>query len=206
VSEGAEIRLLPDAEHSAVSPAGPLRSAQEAELAVEPGLLERIWRPELPELLGRAYWRFLERRSRGLLRVRYGPASRSILLAGRPRLELLRFRPPRYGRGPGFARVSWGIERGLLVGREGRGRGELQLEIRRIGQDGAGRELLRIRSSVSSYYPLLRGRGRFARLGALLYAQTQGRFHSAVTRGFLRSLVALDLPQLREGRRPPYED
>jgi hypothetical protein len=202
VSEGAEIRLLPDAERSAVSPAGPLRSAQEAELAVEPGLLERIWRPELAERLGRAYWRFLERRSRGLLRVRYGPASRSILLAGRPRLELLRFRAPRYGRGPGFARVSWGIERGLLVGREGRGHGELQLEIRRVGEDGAGRELLRIRSSVSSYYPLLRGRGRFARLGAFVYAQTQGRFHSAVTRGFLRSLVALDLPQLREERRP----
>jgi hypothetical protein len=205
VSERAEIRLLPDAERSAVTPTGPLRSAQEAELAVEPELLERVWRPELAERLGRAYWRFLEGRSRGLLRVRYGPASRSILLAGRPRLELLRFRAPRYARGAGFARVSWEIERGLLVGREGRGRGELTLEIRRIGEDGGGRHLLRIRSFVSSYYPLLRGRGRFARLGVLLYAQTQGRLHSAVTRGFLRSLVTLDLPQLREERQPAYE-
>jgi hypothetical protein len=53
---------------------------------------------------------------------------------------------------------------------------------------------VRVRSEVQNFYPLLRGRGRFARLGARLYAATQLRIHAHVTRGFLRSLARLDLP------------
>ena len=207
MSGQVEFRLLREPERSAVPVAGPLRSAQEAELALDPELSQRIWTPHLAERLGRAYWLFLESRSRGLLRVASMAGGPSVRIAGRPRLELLRFRAPRYQRDPGFAAVRWPIAGGLLVGREGRGRGQLQLDVRASGRDAAGRELVRARSSVRSYYPLLRGRGRLARVGVLLYAQTQGRIHTAITRAFLRSLVALDLPVLSgEGPGPFRRD
>jgi hypothetical protein len=204
LSGRASITILPDPERGAVTSSGPLRSLQEAELAIPAGALEEIWRPELAERLGLAYWRFLNRRSLGLLRVVYGPASLSVVLVNR-RLELLRFRAPRYDSGPGFGRVTWPIERGVLVSRRGRGRGYLQIDIQRLGPyEGGARERVRVRASVANYYPLLRGGGWFARIGALLYSQTQVRIHVWVTRGFLRSLADLDLPELRPERRGAY--
>jgi hypothetical protein len=43
---------------------------------------------------------------------------------------------------------------------------------------------------VHSFYPWLRGTGRFARIGVWIYAQTQQRIHRAVTRRFIRRLAA----------------
>jgi hypothetical protein len=198
------VRVLPDPERGPVGPDGPLRSVQEAELSLEPWLLDELWRPETLERLARGYWRYLNRMSLGLLRVSYGEGTRSIVLLW-SRLVLLRFREPRFDTGPGFGRVTWPIERGVLVAPEGRGRGYLSFDVRR--QEGeAAREAghVRIRAVVANFYPLLRGSGRLARIGAFLYSQTQLRIHVVVTRGYLRSLERGDLPPLRPGREAAY--
>ncbi len=188
-----QIRLLPEA-HAPVDPYGPAGSVQEAEAIVPAELLERLWRPSYLERLAHAYWRNLRRISLGLIRVLYAPDSRSIVLVHRP-LVLLRFRRPRYDTGLGFGQVTWPIERGLLVAK--RGRGHLRISVRRIESspgDPDRQERIRIRAEVQNFYPLLRGGGRFAQLGAHIYAATELRIHVLVTRGFLRSLSRLDLP------------
>jgi hypothetical protein len=188
-----QIRLLPEA-RAPVDPDGPSGSVQEAEAIVPDELLAQLWRPSYLERLAHAYWRHLRRISLGLIRVLYTPGSRSVVLVHR-RAVLLRFRRPRYDTGLGFGQVTWPIERGLLVAM--RGRGHLRISVRRTEpapDDPADATRIRIRAEVSNFYPLLRGRGRFARIGAHLYAATELRIHVLVTRGFLRSLGRLDLP------------
>jgi hypothetical protein len=197
------VRVLPDPERGPVTADGPLRSVQEAELAMDRSLLDELWRPETLERLARGYWRYLNRISLGLLRTAYSGSERSIVLVWR-RLELLRFREPRYDTGPGFGRVTWPIERGVLVAPAGRGRGYLRFDVRRLDREGDGEGGVRIRAVVENFYPLLRGSGWFARIGPFFYAQTQLRIHVLVTRGYLRSLERGDLPQLRPGREAAY--
>jgi hypothetical protein len=188
-----QIRLLPEA-RAPVDPDGPSGSVQEAEALVPNELLARLWRPSYLERLAHAYWRHLRRISLGLIRVLYTPGARSVVLVHR-RVVLLRFRQPRYDTGLGFGQVTWPIERGLLVAM--RGRGHLRISVRRTEPspaDPVDATRIRIRAEVRNFYPLLRGRGRFARIGAHLYAATELRIHVLVTRGFLRSLSCLDLP------------
>ena len=63
------VRVLPDPERGPVTPDGPLRSVQEAELSMQSSLLDELWHPETLERLARGYWRYLNRISLGLLRV-----------------------------------------------------------------------------------------------------------------------------------------
>ena len=185
--------LLPEAK-SPVSPDGPVGSVQEAEGLLPEELLERLWRPSYLERLASAYWRYLRRISLGFLRVIYEPHARSVVLLFRG-LTLLRFRKPQYDTGPGFGQVTWPIERGILVSSPGRG--YLRISVRRLeprAGDPPGRQRIHIRSEVQNFYPLLRGQGRFAKLGAFVYSATQLRIHRLVTNGFLRSLAKLDLP------------
>jgi hypothetical protein len=187
------VELLPE-DRPAVDPHGPTGSVQEADVVLSADLLEKLWRPSYLERLAAAYWRYLRRISLGMLRVVYRPDGRAVTLIHR-RLVLLRFRAPRYDTGPGFGQVTWPIERGLLVSLPGRG--HLRISVRRLESrptDGPDLARVRVRSEVQNFYPLLRGQGRFARLGARLYSATQLRIHVLVTRGFLRSLARLDLP------------
>jgi hypothetical protein len=102
----------------------------------------------------------------------------------------LRFRSPEYELLEGHGSVTWRIERGLLVSRNGRDQGFLRLSVARIDEPAAGdRVPVRVQMEVRNFYPWLRGSGRFARLGVWLYSETQQRFHRSVTRGFLRSLA-----------------
>lgn len=199
-----DLKILPDPIRGAATEDGPLRSAQEADVSLTRTELEELWKPETLERLARAYWRFLEKRSLHALKVIYGPNDRSVVL-GSKRLTLLRFRAPNFDRGKGFGRVTWQIERGVLVAPEGRGRGFLRFDIRRLGEAADGREHVRIRIEVANFYPMLRGSGRTARFGALFYGQTQARIHRWMTHGFLRSLAKLDLPELRPERQSAYE-
>lgn len=199
------VRVLPDPERGPVNPDGGLRSIQEAELEMSPELLEQLWRPETLERLARGYWRYLNRISLGLLRIAYGGSSRSIVLIWR-RFDLLRFREPRYDTGPGFGRVTWPIERGVLVAPSGRGRGYLRFDIRRLEPGPGGEGRVRVRAAVSNFYPLLRGSGWFVRVGSRVYAQTQLRIHVLVTRGYLRSLERGNLPPLRPERESAYRE
>jgi hypothetical protein len=189
----ASVRLIRRGESERVAATGAVASVQEAEVTLPPELLDALWRPENLERLARSYWRYLNRVTLGLVRVVYGTDYRSVVLLSR-RLPLLRFRAPEYETGPGRGQVTWTIERGLLVAREGRGAGFL-----RIGVSRPAEESVRVQLEVRNFYPWLRGSGRFARFGAWLYAQTQLRIHVLVCNGFLRSLARLDLPPSRVG-------
>ena len=50
-----------------------------------------------------------------------------------------------------------------------------------------------ITSEVVNFYPMIAGWGWFARVGRMLYNETQLRIHVLVTHAFLRSLANLDL-------------
>lgn len=180
---------------------GAVRSVQEAEVTMPRQLVAEIWRPEYLERLARSYWRWLSRATLGLVRVVYAENSRSAVLLTR-RLPLLTFHAPEYDTEPGRGVVTWRIDRGLLVAREGRDRnGFLQIRVCRPEQEttSGDTETLQVALEVRNFYPWLRGSGRFARLGAWLYGQTQLRIHVLVAHGFLRSLARLDLPPSRVG-------
>jgi hypothetical protein len=190
--EGApiEVRLLPERQTKPVDPSGPLGSAQEAEVTIHPAPLQGLWEPHNLERLARFYWQYLRHVSLGLIRIAYARDARKVVLISR-RLVLLRFRPPVYDGGPGFGQVTWPIERGLLVA--AKGRGHLRITVRGLDSASPAAARVLVRAEVENFYPLLRGSGPFARLGARIYAATQLRIHVLVTRGFLRSLARLDL-------------
>ena len=64
---------------------------------------------------------------------------------------------------------------------------------RQPADDGAGEATVIVTSEVVNFYPMIAGWGWFARVGRLLYNQTQLRIHVIVTNAFLRSLANLDL-------------
>jgi hypothetical protein len=202
--EHRAIRILREPERDRVPESGAVASVQVADVAIPGHLLDPLWKPEYLERLARSYWRFLTRISLGLIRVVYAPDSRTVVVIS-PHLPLLRFHAPEYEADSEGGAVTWRIERGLLVAREGRGRGFLRIDVRRFPAGWHGLEpppgdvLLRVRVEVRNFYPWIRGRGRFARFGTWLYSNTQLPIHVLVCRLFLRSLVRLDLPPSRVG-------
>lgn len=201
-SAPANVRVLPERGSTSVEPHGAVDSAQEAIATLPERTLDQLWHPHYLERLARSYWRYLTRVSLGLIRVVYAPHSRTVVLLT-SRLPLLRFRAPEYEAAGDGGSVTWRIERGLLVAREGRGKGYLRIAVRRLEQESTaqaeGLAALGLVVEVRNFYPWLRGSGRFARFGAWLYRQTQARIHRRVTFGFLRSLANLDLPPSRIG-------
>jgi hypothetical protein len=197
----ATVRLVRSGESERVPETGAVSSVQEAEITMPTRLLEAMWKPEYLERLARSYWRWLSYVTLGLIRVVYTDDARTAVLLSR-RLPLLRFHLPRYETDPEVGCVTWPIERGLLVAREGRdGQGFLRIRVERrdAPADAQGIETVDVRVEVRNFYPWLRGSGRFARLGAWLYGQTQLRIHVIVCNGFLRSLARLNLPPSRVG-------
>jgi hypothetical protein len=180
------VRVLEDPERGPVSPQGPLRSVQEAEISLDRSQLEQMWREEFLQRFARGYWRHLQRISLRLVRTVDAPDSTAVVLGIR-QLTLLRFHLPEFEFGPEAGRVTWRIERGILVARQGRGQGYLRFELR-LPAPSSGDARIRVRAEVANYYPFLRGSGWFSRAGAWIYAQTQLRLHVLVTRGYLRSL------------------
>jgi uncharacterized protein YbjT (DUF2867 family) len=181
----ARLRLLPD-ELDKVQRTGAVGSVQAGELLL-PGPASTILTRDFLSRAAAEYWRFITRASLGLIRVVYAGDHQSIVLLARP-LVLLRFRSPDYDLGETRGSVTWRIERGLLVSREGRDRGFLRLSVARIDEPGAA-DRVRVQMEVRNFYPWLRGSGRFARVGVWLYGQTQQRIHRFVTRAFLRTLT-----------------
>jgi hypothetical protein len=169
------------------APDGSLGSKEAAEVTLPRSELERMWSAEYLERLARTYWRFLSRISLGLLRVLYTDDSREVVLVTRP-FVLLRFRAPVYEIESDGGRVTWPIDRGVLVARDGRGRGYLRLSVRRPQvDDGSSEVTVTVTSEVVNFYPMIA-----ARIGRFLYNQTQLRLHVIVTNAFLRSLANLD--------------
>jgi hypothetical protein len=184
---------------------GAVTTQQCAEVTLPRAELERIWSPEYLERLARTYWRFLTRVSLGLLRVLYTEDSREIVFLTRP-FVLLRFRNPEYELKGDFGSVTWRIDKGVLVARQGQGRGFLRIWVRRHGgapDDPSGDETVTVSSEVANFYPAIQGRGWFSRFGRWLYRETQLRIHVIVTHAFLRSLARLDLERSVVGALSP---
>lgn len=167
-------------------------------------LVEQVWKPEYLERLARAYWRHLSHATLGLIRIVYTEKARAAVLLSR-HIPLLTFHAPEYDASADHGRVTWRIERGILVSSQGRGDGYLRIEVERKRPPTESKsgivteEILRVQLEVKNFYPWLRGGGRFARFGAWLYAQTQLRIHVLLCNAFLRSLARLDLPPSRVG-------
>ena len=183
------------AERSSYAADGSVSSKQMAEVTLPRAEFDTPRSPEYPERLARTYWHFLTRISLGVLRVLYTETSREVVAFARP-LVLLRFRAPEYEMEPRFGSVTWPIDQGLLVAPSGRGRGYLRLTVRRPeAMDGDGEVTATVSSEVVNFYALLAGWGWFARIGRVIYNETQLRIHILVTSAFLRSLANLDLEQ-----------
>src|ERR1700720_3179006 len=80
----AEIRIVDPEGAPTIDADGAARSVQAAELKVPAHSLVELWSPVSLERLARTYWRFLERCSLGLLRVRYTEYDRTVVLLCRP--------------------------------------------------------------------------------------------------------------------------
>lgn len=175
---------------------GAVRSVQAADLSLPEAALRELWSPMNLERLARTYWRFLTRVTLGLVRVRYTPAGRSLVLLA-PAIKLIAFAPPEYELEPGRGIVRWRITRGLLVAKRGRnGGGYLQIEVRRpAGNEPSERARLHVEVEVAGFYPAIA-----SGLGRRVYGATQSRIHVLITHGFLRSLARLDLAESRVGR------
>jgi hypothetical protein len=182
----ARVKVLSTAP-SAYASDGGVGSKQSAEVTLPRSELQRMWSAEYLERLARTYWRFLSRISLGLLRVLYTEDSSEVVLLTRP-FVLLRFKAPVYEIEPDGGTVTWPIDRGLLVARDGRGRGYLRLSVRRPqSDDGSNEVTVIVTGEVVNFYPTIA-----ARIGRFIYEQTQLRLHVIVTNAFLRSLANLD--------------
>ena len=198
----SEVRILDPDDNVRVHRSGAVGSVQEAEIVVDREFLEGIWTADSLELLARGYWSFLRRMSLGIIRMVYAHDSRTVTAFGR--IPLLRFGTPVYETDDGIGRVTWPIDRGLLVAGEGRGKGHLRVAVKRCDRDGVDDEVdaasdeVRIiaRVEVQNFYPGIRGRGHFARLGAFFYAQTQLRIHVIVCNAYLLSIPKMDFPEV----------
>jgi hypothetical protein len=193
----ARVHLV-DTPESTSAADGSVTTKQVADVTLPRSELDRIWNPEYLERLARTYWLFLTKVSLGLLRVRYSPFSRQVVLLGR--FRLLTFRGPRYRTEANAGSVTWPIDRGILVAPNGRGKGYLRIAVERPAEPppgGADSDVtVRVSSEVANFYPAIAAGWLprwAARIGSFVYRVTQLRIHVIVTNAFLRSLARLDL-------------
>lgn len=183
---------------------GAMRSVQAADLDLPASALRGLWSPMYLERLARTYWRFLQRVTLGLVRVRYTSHGRALVLVA-PAIRLICFAEPEYKLDPGHGIVRWRIVGGLLLARRGRSeddQGHLQIEVRRLDERRPGEDeeppehaRVHVEVEVANFYPAIA-----SGLGRRVYNATQARIHVLVTHGFLRSLARLRLAESRVGR------
>lgn len=191
------IELMPDPVRRGLAKSGGITCEQEAVVTVDRETFREIWTPSTLELLARAYWSYIQKRTLGAIRIASNGDAQTVVLFGR--IPLLRFRPAVFSTADNLASVEWPIEKGLLVARDGRERGFLKISAEREPGGDEAMPKLKVSSAVSNFYPWIRGGGRFARIGTWIYSQTQLRIHIAVTKGFLRSLDELPDEVVRRG-------
>lgn len=190
----ATVRIVrPDQAGDALHATGEASSVQAADLEMAERSLIELWSPAALERLARTYWRFLERCTLGLIRVRYSDQDRAIVIVCRP-FVLLGFDPPEYELEPDRGLVRWRIRRGALVARRQPG-GALEIAVRRGEPPAPGLARLHVELAVRSYRPAI------ARIvGLRIYSATQAAIHRAIAHAFLRSLARMDLARSRTGR------
>ncbi len=191
----AEVRIVDPEGAPTIDADGAARSVQAAELTIPTRVLVELWAPEALERLARTYWRFLERCSLGLIRVRYSATGRSVVLLCRP-FVLIGFDAPDYELTEDHGVVRWRIRGGALVShRQDRRGGFLQIDVSRPPGAGGEQETIHVEVAVLSFYPAIANA-----LSPRLYAATQSAIHVLITHGFLRSLARLELAESRTGR------
>ena len=191
----AEVRIVDPEGAPTIDADGAARSVQAAELTIPTRVLVELWAPEALERLARTYWRFLERCSLGLIRVRYSETGRAVVLLCRP-FVLIGFDAPDYELTADHGVVRWRIRGGALVShRQDRRGGFLQIDVSRPASPTGELEKIHVEVAVLSFYPAIANA-----LSPRLYAATQSAIHVLITHGFLRSLARLELAQSRTGR------
>ena len=166
-----EVSIIDPDDNVRVHRSGAVGSVQEAEILVERDFLERIWNADSLELLAPRLLGLPAKDVAGIIRMHYSHDARTVTAFSL--LPLLRFGTPRYETDEGEGRVTWPIDRGLLVAREGSRRGPParlgealrprwhRRRDRRHQGRGADDRPRRGQQLLSG----IRGRGRFARLG-----------------------------------------
>jgi hypothetical protein len=192
----ANARIASPEEHTVIDANGAVRSIQAAYVTMDEAQLEAIWSPMHLERLARTYWKYLSRVSLGLIRVRYTPLERTVVLIGRP-FVLLRFDAPEYEMTATRGIVRWRIRDGILVAR--RHYGHLEIDVRKVPAEQPGEGRIHVEVEVASFYPAIA-----TWLTRWFYSQTQSRIHVLVTHGFLRSLARLELEESATGRFAAY--
>jgi hypothetical protein len=192
----ADARIASPEEHTVIDARGGVRSIQAAYVTMDEEQLDAIWSPMHLERLARTYWKYLSRVSLGLIRVRYTPLERTVVLIGRP-FVLLRFDAPEYEMTATRGIVRWRIRDGLLVARKNEG--HLEIDVRKFPGEEPGEARIHVEVEVASFYPAIA-----TWLTRWFYSQTQSRIHVLVTHGFLRSLARLDLEESAVGRFAAY--
>jgi hypothetical protein len=135
------------------------------------------------ERLGDAYWREVERVTRGLVRAREQNGALELRLFGHGP-ALLKFGQPTLQATDRLARCSYPIEGGLLAQRPA---GEIVF----AQVDGP---TLVVRSTIRGFFPSLAARQGERDWTGALYSQVQSRVHVAISRRYFARLV-------REARR-----
>jgi hypothetical protein len=133
--------------------------------------------------LGSAYWREVERSTRGAVRARRTPESVELRVFGRAP-ALLRFGAPEIRVDPSGVSCTYPVVGGLLARGAG---GELVFEQRRIAA-------WCLRTLVRDFSPRLAGRAGGAGWTGFVYRQVQARLHRAIGRRYVARLVRESLP------------
>jgi len=129
--------------------------------------------------LGWAYWREVERFTLGLVRARQGVDGVELRLIGRRPL-LLAFGRPVTHVAQGSLRCCYPIADGLLAHQPG---GEIVFAQDRVD------DRLRLRSTITGFFPALAARPGEPDWTGALYSQVQRRVHLAISRRYFRRLI-----------------
>lgn len=178
---------------------GSVYSIQSASITTPTERLDATWTTEHLERLASLYWLYMEKTSLGLIRVYQDDRGRYVCFLSR-RLPLLGFRDPEFEVDACSGTVRWPIDRGFLISRKGRGRGTLELEVRRrdgVGEESDGTPMshAEIELEVAGFFPMMS-----SGLAAFVYRQTQSRYHVLLAYGFIHSLASADLDRPGIGR------
>lgn len=130
------------------------------------------------EYLGRAYWREIERVTRGVVRPRERNGTLQLRVFGRGP-ALLRFGPPALAATDRLVSCSYPIHGGLLAQRPV---GEIV-----FAQVGGSPPI--VSSTIRGFFPSLAGRRGERDWTGALYSQVQSRVHVAISRRYFARLI-----------------
>jgi hypothetical protein len=130
-------------------------------------------------MLGAAYWREVERLTRGLVRTRSRGSGLELRVA-RCGPALLRFGNPQLSVTSDAVSTTYPIVGGLLARRAA---GSITLSMR----GGAGH--VELRSAIAGYHPTLAARPGAPAWTGELYDQIQARIHARVSRRYFHHLI-----------------